>query len=166
MELANALYIVINASLGKVFCSLRKRHIVLFALLWTLIKYSPKLWLESRSTPRRFRDVVWLTVLLLKIRGKWFTFLVFPLKIISWACLLRSGLKLKKSCKSLSRFPDVSFCSNLNMTPSCQTFPNAFKISRKTHLTTVKRFVNIMSYRRKLIYTGIFRFKTRLISRK
>ena len=39
------------------------------------------------------------------------------------------------------------------------------KKNASNFVTTVKRFVNIMSYRQKLIYTGIPRFKTRLIQR-
>ena len=93
-DLTNALYIVINACLGKVLCNLRRRPIVLFVWLWTLIKCSLKLRLASRITPRCFWYVLWLTVLLLKVRGGWFNFLVFLLKITSWACLLGSGLKL------------------------------------------------------------------------
>ena len=72
-----------------------------------------------------------------------------------------------KSSKCLCNFQDMPFCSNLNMIPPCQTLSNAFKMSKNTSnfVTTVKRFVNIMSYRPKLIYTGIPRFKTRLIQR-
>ena len=74
-------------------------------LISTLIKFSSKLRLESRMIPIWFWGVVWLTVLLLKVKGRWFIFLVylpwsynikfmFLLKISSWTCLLGSGLKL------------------------------------------------------------------------
>ena len=59
----------------------------------TLIKYSWKLELESRITSGCFWDVVWLTVFLLNVRGRWFIFLVFLLKITSLAYLLGSRLK-------------------------------------------------------------------------
>ena len=50
--------------------------------------------LESRITPRYFWDAVWLTLLLLKFRRRWFIFLVFLLTTTSWAYFLESGLKL------------------------------------------------------------------------
>ena len=79
---------MINAYLSKVFCNFWRRHIVLIVLLWTLIKCSSKLKLESRITPKCFWDFVWPSVLLLKVRGGWFIFLFFLIKIISWAYLL------------------------------------------------------------------------------
>ena len=68
--------------------------------------------LESRITPRCFRDVVWLTVLLLIVIGGSFIFLVFLLKITSRACLLRSGLRIIFHwCAQLLIFTKSSFNS-------------------------------------------------------
>ena len=45
-------------------------------------------------------------------------------------------LFLRKSHKRFSKLPDIPFCFNLKMRPSCQTLSNAFDISRKTPLTS------------------------------
>ena len=46
-------------------------------------------------------------------------------------------LFLIKSHKIFSKLPDIPFCFNFKMRPSCQTVPNAFDISRKTPLTSI-----------------------------
>ena len=46
--------IIQNACLGKVLSDIGRRTIALFVLLWTLIKCSLKLKLESRTAPRCF----------------------------------------------------------------------------------------------------------------
>ena len=45
-------------------------------------------------------------------------------------------LSLKKSSKSLSKFPDISFWVNLKIIFLCQILSNAFKMPRKTPLTS------------------------------
>ena len=45
-------------------------------------------------------------------------------------------LFFRKSHKRFIKLPDIPFCFNLKMRPSCQTLSNAFDISRKTPLTS------------------------------
>ena len=83
---------IINAGFGKMFCSLRSPT-ALLVLPRTLCKRSFNVNLESRMTWRCLW-YVWVIVLLLIIRGEWYTLFVFLLQITSWTCLLKSGLKL------------------------------------------------------------------------
>ena len=85
---------VINAGLGKVFCKLQRSLIALLFLLWMLFKWSSKVNLESRITPRCFRNVFKITAIFLEMIGEWFTFFVFLLKLTCWAWLLGSRIKL------------------------------------------------------------------------
>ena len=51
------------------------------------------------------------------------------------ACPFNNTLcyRLSKIPSKIShRLPDTLFCSNLNMTPPCQTLSKSFQISRKT----------------------------------
>lgn len=60
----------------------------------TLFKWSLNVNLESRMVLMCFWETVWITVLLLKIRGEWYTSFVFLLQITSWSCLRESGSRL------------------------------------------------------------------------
>ena len=88
------LYIVINAGLGKTICNLCNVPIVLLTLVVITFKFFSKVNWASRNMPRCFWFEVWETMLLLKRKEGWEIFFVFLLKVISWACLLGSGLKL------------------------------------------------------------------------
>lgn len=47
----------------------------------------------------------------------------------------------KRPCKILSKLPDMSFCSNLNLTTSCEPFQKAFEKNTSNLLTAIKWFV-------------------------
>ena len=74
--------------------SFRKSPIVLFVLLNTFFRCSSNVNLTSKTTPKCFSELTWETLLLLKSKGGCAIFFNFLLNIISWACLLRSGLKV------------------------------------------------------------------------
>ena len=83
-----------NDVLGKVFWSLGRRPIVLFALFCTFFRYK----LKSNLVSNTIQRCLWidgdLTKFWLKYKGGWSILLIFLLKITSWACLLGSGLDL------------------------------------------------------------------------
>ena len=87
------IYIVINTSLGEVFCNFHNSLIVLFALVVITFKCSSYFNQASRNMPWCFWYGGSETKLFVKCNGRWEAFLVFLLKK-SWACLFRSGLKL------------------------------------------------------------------------
>ena len=88
-----SLYIVISVVLGKKFCNLRIRPIVLFILHSTVCWFFSKDNRLSRMIPRCFCDVVCIT-LLLNTSGGCDIALDFRLKMTSCACFLGSGLKI------------------------------------------------------------------------
>ena len=90
----NDLKIVINDVLGKVFWSLQRRPIVLFALFCTFFRWELKSNLVSNTIPRCLWVDDYLSKFWLKYNGEWSILLIFLLKITSWACLLGSGLNL------------------------------------------------------------------------
>ena len=87
-------YIVTSAGLGKIFCNFRSNPMVLLILFDTFVECSSNVNLLSIVNPKCFCDDAWETLLLLKRKEGWQTFFSFLEKITSWACLLRSGLKL------------------------------------------------------------------------
>ena len=87
-------YNVIRAVLGKRFCNLRIRPIVLFILHSTASRCFSKDNRVSRMIPRYFWDVVCIALWLLNTSVGCDIALDFRLKITSCACFLGSGLKL------------------------------------------------------------------------
>ena len=83
-----------KACLGNKLESFRKSPIVLFVLLNTFFRCSSNFNLTSKITPRCVWELTWETLLLLKSKGGCITFFAFLLNVISWACLLRSGLRV------------------------------------------------------------------------
>ena len=71
-----------------------KSPIVLFVLLNTFFRCSSNVNLTSKITPRCVWKLTWETLLLLKSKGECVAFFNFLLNMISWAFLLRSGLKV------------------------------------------------------------------------
>ena len=71
-----------------------KSRINLFLLLNTFFRCSSNVNLTSKITPRCVWKLTWETLLLLKSKGGCVAFFNFLLNMISWACLLRSGLKV------------------------------------------------------------------------
>ena len=86
--------IVIHDVLGKVFWSLRRRHIVLLTLFCTFFRGKLKSNLVSNIIPRCFWVDDDLIKFWLKHDGGWSILSIFLLKITSWACFLGSGLNL------------------------------------------------------------------------
>ena len=80
--------------MAKLFAISAKSAIVLFTLVVITFKCSSNINQALRNMPRCFWYGVCKTILLLKHNKWWRIFLAFLLKIISWACLLVSGLKL------------------------------------------------------------------------
>ena len=76
----------------------------------------------------------------------------FPVQYYSFFCLLRSA-----RYAILFQFKYGIIVPNF-----VKCFRN-IKKNTSNLITAVKRFVNITSYTQKFIYTGVFRFKTRLI---
>ena len=56
--------------------------------------YSTRFSLTSNFNPRCFWEILFFKGMLLKERQEWSSFLVFLLNITSWACLVKSELKL------------------------------------------------------------------------
>ena len=83
-----------KACLGNKLESFFKSPIVLFVLLNTFFRCSSNVNLTSKITPRCVWKLTWETLLLLKSKGGCVAFFNFLLNMISWACLLRSGLKV------------------------------------------------------------------------
>ena len=68
----------------------------------TIFKSLSKLNFESHIKPKCLWVVVISTVVLLNIRLGWFLFEVLPQKMIFWACLVESGLKIIFYCRAYS----------------------------------------------------------------
>ena len=68
--------------------------IVLCYIVLMKKKCSSNAYLLSNINPKWFCNDAWKTFLLLKRKGGWQTFFSFLEEITSWACSLRSGLKL------------------------------------------------------------------------
>ena len=83
-----------KSCLGNKLESFRKSPIVLFLLLNTFFRCSSNVNLPPKITPRCVWELTWETLLLLKSKGGCVVFFNFLLNIISWACFLRSGLKV------------------------------------------------------------------------
>ena len=80
--------------LGNKLESFFESLIVLFVLLNTFFRCSLNVNLTSKITPRCVWKLTWETLLLLKSKGGCVTFFNFQLNMISWVCLLQSGLKV------------------------------------------------------------------------
>ena len=85
---------MIKACLGNKLESFGKSPIVLFVVLNTLFRCSSNVNLMSKITPRCPFELTTETLLMLKNKGGCASFFNFLLNIISWACLLRSRLKV------------------------------------------------------------------------
>ena len=83
-----------KACLGNKLESFLKSPIVLFVLLITFFRCSSNVNLTSKITSRCVWELTWETLLLLKSKGGCVAFFKFLLNMISWAYLLRSGLKV------------------------------------------------------------------------
>ena len=111
-----------KASLCNKLESFHKSPIVLFVLLNTIFRCSSNVNLTSKIIPRYFWDLTWETLLLLKNRRGCVAIFSFLLNIISWDCLLRSGLKVNfhGKAQSLTFFRSL-FNSIANAFISCTT---------------------------------------------
>ena len=89
LDIAKALYTVINISLGKVFCNFHNSLIVLFTLAVIILKCSSNFSRASRNMPRCFWYEVSETMLLLKCNGGWeiFLYIFFQIKNLGLVCL-------------------------------------------------------------------------------
>ena len=83
-----ALYLVISVFLDNKVWSLRMRSILLFKLANTLFRWSWKVNMKSKMTPKYFWEKFLETLLLFEIKGGWINFFDLRLIITSWACLL------------------------------------------------------------------------------
>ena len=93
---------------------------VLLVLLSIVLYCSSKVNFESNKTPKCFWDLHDETLALLKTKGGCDTFFNFLLKMTSWACLLRSGLKLIFHWKTQSLiFFKLLFSSFAEVVMSC-----------------------------------------------
>ena len=90
----NDLQIVGGADRGRTFCSLQLIPIVLFTFDSTLLRCSSKFSFLWSCIPKCFWKLAWATGMLLKVKGRWDAIDILREKIISWACLDISGLKL------------------------------------------------------------------------
>ena len=72
---------------------LAKVSIAVFVLLNTFFRCSSNFNLTSKIIPRCFQELTWESLLLLKSKRGCDTLFTFLQNIISWACLIRSGLK-------------------------------------------------------------------------
>ena len=79
--------------LGNKLESFRKTPLDLFCQI-TFFRCSSNVNLTTKITSRCVWELTWETLLLLKSKGGCVTFFNFLLNMISWACLLRSGLKV------------------------------------------------------------------------
>ena len=85
---------MIKACLGNKLESFCKSPTVLPVLLNPLFRCCSNVSFTYKITSRCFWYLIWGTLLLLKSKGECVAFFNFWLTIISWACLLRSGLKV------------------------------------------------------------------------
>ena len=92
--LINVLYIVSRDDLGRIGWNLRKAPIFLLIFWMIFFMYSTKFSVTSNFNPRCFWEILFFKGMLLKERQGWSSFLVFLLNITSWACLVKSKLKL------------------------------------------------------------------------
>ena len=71
-----------------------KGSIVFLTLFSKLLRYWWNDNFTSNVTPKYFWEKAWLTLLLLKTKDRCGSFFMLQVKIFSWACLLRPGLKV------------------------------------------------------------------------
>ena len=90
--------------------------------------------LDDNSLPRSFRCIKKSSGPSIKPRGIPVLTLIH-VETCSFKTTL-SFLFLKKSYNKFKSSPDMPFCLNLKIKPSCNTLSNAFDISRKTLLTS------------------------------
>ena len=83
-----------KACLGNKLESFRKSPTVLFVLFSTFFRCSSTVNVTSKIIPRCVWELIWETLLLLKSKEGCVVFFNFLLNMISWACLLWSGVKV------------------------------------------------------------------------
>ena len=83
-----------KACLGNELESFQKSPMDLFILLKSIFRCPSNVNLTSKTTRRCFGELIWETLLLLKSKERCVAFFSFLVNIISWASLLRSGLKV------------------------------------------------------------------------
>ena len=111
-----------KACLANKLESFFKSPIILFVLLNKFFRCSSNVNSTSKIIPRCIWKITWETLLLLKSKGGCGAFFNFLLNMISWACLLRSGLKVIFHWKAQSLiFFRSLFNSIVDVLMSCTT---------------------------------------------